>query len=68
MAAGSIGSTELLLKARDLGELSNLNEFIGEGWGANGGTAVVRTISELQGLYQASPSASLIHDTQFGPI
>ncbi|MFZ5602080.1 MAG: GMC family oxidoreductase, partial [Pseudomonadota bacterium] len=67
MAAGSIGSTELLLRARELGDLPNLNEFIGEGWGTNGDTAVVRTASELQGLYQASPSAGKIHDTRFGP-
>jgi cholesterol oxidase len=67
MAAGSIGTTELLLKARELGELPNLNEYIGEGWGTNGDTAVVRTVSEVQGLYQASPSAGMIHDTRFGP-
>lgn len=67
MAAGSIGSTELLLRARELGDLPDLNEFIGEGWGTNGDTAVVRTASELQGLYQASPSAGIIHDTRFGP-
>ena len=67
MAAGSIGTTELLLKARELGDLPNLNEFIGEGWGTNGDTAVVRTVSELQGLYQASPSAGIIRDDRFGP-
>lgn len=66
MAAGSIGSTELLLKARELGELPNLNEYVGEGWGTNGDTAVVRTVSEIQGLYQASPSAGMIHDDGFG--
>lgn len=67
MAAGSIGTTELLLKARELGDLPNLNEFIGEGWGTNGDTAVVRTVSEFQGLYQASPSAGIIRDDRFGP-
>lgn len=67
MAAGSIGSTELLLRARERGDLPDLNEHIGEGWGSNGDTAVVRTVSEIQGLYQASPSAGMIHDTRFGP-
>lgn len=66
MAAGSIGSTELLLRARDRGDLPNLNEYVGEGWGNNGDTAVVRTASELKGLYQASPCAGIIHDDSFG--
>ena len=66
MAAGSIGSTELLLRARELGDLPDLNEHIGEGWGTNGDTAVVRTLSPIRGLYQASPSAGKIHDASFG--
>lgn len=66
LAAGSIGSTELLLKARELGDLPNLNEHIGQGWGTNGDTAVVRTLSPITSIRQAAPSASMIHDDSFG--
>ena len=62
MAAGSIGTSELLLKAREKGDLPNLNEYIGEGWGTNGDAAVVRSFSKIRGLVQASPSASKIED------
>ena len=66
MAAGSIGTTELLLRARERGDLPNLNEHIGEGWGTNGDAAAARTLAPSLGVYQASPSASKIHDTSFG--
>lgn len=36
LGAGSIGSTELLLRARDTGTLPDLGERIGQGWGTNG--------------------------------
>ena len=66
MAAGSIGTTELLLRARERGDLPHLNQHIGEGWGTNGDTAVARTFAPSLGIYQASPSASKIHDDSFG--
>jgi cholesterol oxidase len=36
LAAGSVGTTELLVKARELDSLPNLNEEVGNGWGTNG--------------------------------
>jgi cholesterol oxidase len=60
LAAGSIGTSELLVKARQTGELGNLNEYIGTGWGTNGDSAVVRAFSQISGIAQASPSASKI--------
>ncbi len=54
LAAGSIGSSELLVKARARGDLPNLNEHVGEGWGTNGDTAIVRSWSDLEGARQAS--------------
>ncbi|MEY8264717.1 MAG: GMC oxidoreductase, partial [Bermanella sp.] len=66
MAAGSIGTTELLLRARERGDLPELNEHIGEGWGSNGDAAAVRSLAPSLGLFQASPSASKIHDDSFG--
>ena len=62
MAAGYIGTTELLLRARERGDLPDLNEHVGEGWGTNGDAAVVRTMAPSLGVTQASPSASKIHD------
>lgn len=60
LAAGSVGTTELLLKAREKGELTNLNEHVGTGWGTNGDAAVIRSFGPLSGLHQASPSRSKI--------
>jgi cholesterol oxidase len=65
MAAGSIGTTELLLRARERGDLPNLNEHVGEGWGTNGDAAAIRSLAPSWGLTQASPSASKIHDASF---
>ncbi|MFC8919249.1 GMC oxidoreductase [Streptomyces sp. NPDC047821] len=36
LAAGSIGTTELLLRARETGALPGLNAAVGQGWGPNG--------------------------------
>jgi cholesterol oxidase len=36
LGAGSLGSTELLLRARDTGTLPNLSPEVGAGWGTNG--------------------------------
>ncbi|WP_374422779.1 GMC oxidoreductase [Chromobacterium sp.] len=66
LAAGSIGSSELLVKARAQGTLRNLNEHVGQGWGSNGSTIVVRSLSTLSLATQATPSASRIHDPSRG--
>jgi cholesterol oxidase len=42
LAAGSLGSTELLLRARDTGTLGNLGAEIGQGWGNNGNVMTTR--------------------------
>ena len=56
LAAGSIGSSELLVKARAQGSLRNLNEHVGQGWGSNGSTIVVRSLSTLSLATQATPA------------
>jgi cholesterol oxidase len=66
LAAGSIGTSELLVKARAEGTLPNLNEHIGQGWGTNGDAIVVRSFSPMAGLTQGTPSASRIHDRSTG--
>jgi cholesterol oxidase len=42
LGAGSLGSTELLLRARDTGTLPNLSEEVGNGWGPNGNIMTAR--------------------------
>ncbi|WP_313297782.1 GMC oxidoreductase [Diaphorobacter sp.] len=62
LAAGSIGTSELLVRAQAQGTLRNLNAETGRGWGTNGDTIVVRSFGMPRGLVQASPCASRIHD------
>jgi cholesterol oxidase len=62
MAAGSVGTSELLVKAREQGGLPELNEHVGQGWGTNGDAIVVRSFAAMAGLTQGTPSASKIHD------
>ena len=42
LAAGSLGSTEILVRARDTGTLPNLSTQIGKGWGTNGNVMTAR--------------------------
>ena len=42
LGAGSLGSTELLLRARETGTLPNLSSEVGEGWGTNGNIMTAR--------------------------
>lgn len=42
LGAGSLGSTELLIRARETGTLPDLNSEIGAGWGPNGNIMTAR--------------------------
>ncbi len=42
LGAGSLGTTELLLRARDTGALSGLGEAVGTEWGTNGNIMTAR--------------------------
>ncbi|MFC7342843.1 GMC oxidoreductase [Saccharopolyspora griseoalba] len=42
LGAGSLGSTELLVRARDTGKLPELGEAVGRGWGTNGNVMLGR--------------------------
>ncbi|MGU3435888.1 GMC oxidoreductase [Actinomycetes bacterium M1A6_2h] len=69
LGAGSMGTSELLVRARDTGSLPNLNEHVGQGWGTNGDAALVRGMTaEGIGGVQASPSASRITDESGTPL
>ncbi|MCL2455620.1 MAG: GMC oxidoreductase [Micrococcales bacterium] len=62
LGAGSMGTTELLMRARHTGTLKNLNEHVGQGWGTNGDAAVIVRHSLSAGLTQGNPSPSRILD------
>lgn len=66
LGAGSIGTSELLVRAQAQSTLRNLNAETGKGWGSNGDTIVVRSFGFPKGLVQASPCASRLHDAQGG--
>ncbi|MFT4036504.1 MAG: GMC oxidoreductase [Patulibacter sp.] len=59
MAAGSIGTTELLMRARKSGALPNLNTYVGTGWGTNGDAYLTRG-SGTVGIAQGAASASMV--------
>jgi cholesterol oxidase len=44
LSAGVLGTTELLLRARDCGTLPNLSEEVGRGYGNNGDVMVAHTL------------------------
>ncbi len=54
-AAGTVGTTELLVKAQALGNLRNLNEEVGQGFGTNGNILFTSIVNELTGKQQAYP-------------
>lgn len=63
LGAGTVGTSELLVRARHEGTLKNLDDSVGEGFGTNGDAAMIQFLSLSQGLFQGSPSASTILDT-----
>ncbi|WP_433712027.1 GMC oxidoreductase [Nocardia sp. CA-084685] len=68
LGAGSVGTAELLVRARATGALPNLNEHIGEGWGSNGDVALARPASSFEIGTQGTPSASRILDEAGAPV
>ncbi|MFR9752675.1 GMC oxidoreductase [Nocardia sp. 004] len=68
LGAGSIGTSELLVRAQATGTLPRLNEHIGDGWGTNGDVVLARGASALAGYGQGAPSASRIFDASVAPL
>lgn len=62
LAAGSIGTPELLVKARELGSLRHLDAAVGHGWGTNGNVLFTRTMDALTGKMQGGPAIKAILD------
>ncbi|MBO0853658.1 MAG: GMC family oxidoreductase, partial [Nocardia sp.] len=68
LGAGSVGTTELLVRAQATGALPHLNEHIGDGWGTNGDVVLARSQATLAGTGQGVPSASRIFDNSGMPL
>ncbi|MDG3016955.1 GMC oxidoreductase [Speluncibacter jeojiensis] len=70
LGAGSIGTTELLVRARDTGTLPALDERVGRGWGTNGDAAMVRSFAPNEDFLgdQAAPCASRVVDDSGLPV
>lgn len=67
LAAGSVNSTRLLVRARDTGGLPDLNEHVGTCWGGNGDAFVYRAFDGATGVSQGAPCASsFFADEGFG--
>ncbi|MFF2553258.1 GMC oxidoreductase [Nocardia sp. NPDC058058] len=68
LGAGSVGTSELLVRAQATGTLPNLNEHIGDGWGTNGDVVLARSVSEPTTTGGGVPSASRILDESGVPL
>lgn len=53
MAAGSVGTNRLLLKAKANGTVRNLPDTLGKSWGPNGNIMVARNMNAATGAYQS---------------
>lgn len=62
--AGSIGTTELLLKARETKSLPNLNEQVGKGWGTNGSILFSCFVNQPTGQWQGAPIIKSVFDAE----
>jgi len=63
LAAGSMGTTHLLVKARARGSLPLLNAEVGQGWGNNGNVEVLRVaVGAPTGKWQGGPPARAVAD------
>ncbi|MGC4059645.1 MAG: GMC oxidoreductase [Aquabacterium sp.] len=64
LGAGSLGTTELLVRARDTGTLPKLDKQVGQGWGHNGNVMAARAnqIWNTTGSVQSTMPAMGIND------
>ncbi len=71
LAAGSMGTTRLLVRARDTGALPGLPEDVGRHWGNNGDQIYFRAlVPEPTGAHQGGPICVAVVDwnTPDGPV
>ncbi|MGF1938596.1 MAG: GMC oxidoreductase [Nostoc sp. ChiQUE02] len=70
LAAGSIGTTELLLRAKVNGTLRRLNKYVGQFWGTNGDALSVVINKYPTNPSQGGPATSVIEhfDNPIAPV
>ncbi len=71
ICAGSVGTSEILVKARDTGALENLDDAIGNGWGPNGNAFAFRSgLNESTGnIHSSPPTLTVKHlDNPISPV
>ncbi|MBX7224680.1 MAG: GMC family oxidoreductase N-terminal domain-containing protein [Chitinophagales bacterium] len=71
VCAGSIGTSEILVKARETGGLPDLTEDVGKHWGGNGMSFAFRSgLDEPTGSIHASPPTLTVkhHDNPIAPV
>lgn len=71
LAAGSMGTSALLVKAKATGTLPKLNNQIGLGWGSNGDTLATRSgLPQPTNPGQGGPASGLAEhfNNPFGPV
>lgn len=54
VCAGSIGTNEILVKARETGNLPDLSTSVGKSWGFNGNTMAMRKVNQNVGADQGT--------------
>lgn len=63
VAAGSMNTTKLLLRAQRDGSLPNLSDAVGESWGNNGLRIMVRRgVPDVSAMPQGGPACIFVHD------
>ncbi|GAB1542260.1 GMC oxidoreductase [Scytonema sp. NUACC21] len=69
LAAGSLGTSELLVKAKAKGTLPKLNEYIGQFWGTNGDTlGILSNLSQTNPTQGGSAGAAILNWDNKTPI
>ncbi|WP_338090554.1 GMC family oxidoreductase N-terminal domain-containing protein [Planosporangium thailandense] len=71
LAAGSLGTTRLLVRAKALGQLPNLDSSVGTNWGNNGDNNALRTGMAYNNPTQGGPSGIAMTDwtaNTVGPV
>jgi cholesterol oxidase len=70
LAAGSLGTTELLLRAKANGALNRLNNRVGKTWGTNGDALSIFITNSLTNPTQGGPATSVIEhlDNPIAPV
>lgn len=70
LAAGSMGTSKLLVKAKTLGTLPALNPHVGKHWGNNGDRLFMRILWQSTGAPQGGPACAAIfhHNNPVAPV